>query len=1146
MKNRFQRLLVLLISSLVITMGVFFIGRSFYTLPQYQQQLQHQISEHSATMHRFLDTIQPTNLNFEQHNKLVTQPFTILFYQDHQLTYWNNNSFQLTTAQLDSIRSSDSDAVLSGLHAFRQIHFLYLYRPLRNNTAVLTAMPLAIPDAFQLANDSTFPLLSANGQIMASLEGPEVLTSHSFQRIVFLGTCLSIIFLVLCLHQLASRQRHAWVGGSIIMSFIVIFQFLPIADWIQIYFYQLKGLQQFFSIPVLSTSLGQLLISSILLLWLMSFFHREFELKKEVYLPKSSQYILSFLNYLTIILGFVILTNLFQSFVVDSDLIFDFDQVFKLNIFGLFAMLSAVFLLFAFFLFTHRMMRTLVHIGLSRNQRLQTLIGALLLMGPILIWTTTSLPLLQMLLLTMLYILLFDLFVESGPPTLTWMLIWMLFFAAYTAVLLFKFNLDKDQKSRLAYAQALSQPSDSLAYSAFQQILHDTTPLNLNYLTDKYLDHYYQLQSVPKNTIDLNKYQRNSAGIWQAKSWATAYPFLATYDSVHYLALQPKERQVRQLIQTILPVEAYKNQASAESYDFLVTHQGKVRTAKGSLQHLQPLPAPGTSVNRLSSSRALLTYHAPNGSVVSVAKDMGGYIKPMSLFSYLYVLLLIAAFGLLLVARLTHSLPESLNLPILSTTSLKSRIHLVVIGLIIGAFIIIGWATISSFRDSEARQYQNQISQRLGTVLRDLEHELQLYQEKNDTIDLRQIPNQLSEIHHVDINTYDLNGKLLASSLAPLYEQQQLLPRMHPTALKDLQFGRKALSPQDETLDNHTFKTIYIPLRTNEDTFSGYLGLPYEVEDSWMDRSFSDFIGTLLNVYVFLLFIAGGIAIAVANSITKPITAIGEKFKSLKLGRNEPLEWESEDEIGALIKAYNNMIDQLEESTEKLKQSEREGAWREMAKQVAHEIKNPLTPMKLSIQYLIRVAQSDPDRVKEMLPRVSQTLVEQIEGLARIATEFSNFAKMPQAKNSHFRLNDVVRSVYHLFTEVPQDDLHIDLHATEEELEVFADRENLMRVLNNLVKNAIQAIPDTRKGHLQIKLLRIGKKAQISVKDNGTGISEELQEKVFYPNFTTKNSGMGLGLAISKNIIDAAGGRIYFETEYGKGTTFFIELPLQS
>ncbi|MCI5082609.1 MAG: hypothetical protein MRY78_12995, partial [Saprospiraceae bacterium] len=260
MKNRFQRLLVLLISSLVITMGIFFIGRSFYTLPQYQQQLQHQISEHSATMHRFLDTIQPTNLNFEQHNKLVTQPFTILFYQDHQLTYWNDNSFQLTTAQLDSIRSSDSDTALSGLHAFRQIHFLYLYRPLRNHTAVLTAMPLAIPDAFQLANGSTFPLLSADGQIMASLEGPEVLTSHSFQRIVFLGICLSMIFLVLCLHQLAnqvSRQRHAWIGGSIIMGFIVVFQFLPISTWIEHYFYELKGLQQFFSIPVLSTSLGQ-------------------------------------------------------------------------------------------------------------------------------------------------------------------------------------------------------------------------------------------------------------------------------------------------------------------------------------------------------------------------------------------------------------------------------------------------------------------------------------------------------------------------------------------------------------------------------------------------------------------------------------------------------------------------------------------------------------------------------------------------------------------------------------------------------------------------------------------------------------------------------------------------------------------------
>ena len=214
-----------------------------------------------------------------------------------------------------------------------------------------------------------------------------------------------------------------------------------------------------------------------------------------------------------------------------------------------------------------------------------------------------------------------------------------------------------------------------------------------------------------------------------------------------------------------------------------------------------------------------------------------------------------------------------------------------------------------------------------------------------------------------------------------------------------------------------------------------------------------------------------------------------------------------------------------------------------MAKQVAHEIKNPLTPMKLSIQYLQHALRSDPGRAVEMISRVSKTLIEQIDGLARIATEFSNFAKMPKAQNEQLNLNEAVSSVYNLFTEHQEPAEDIQLILPEYPVPAFADKGQLIRVLNNLLKNAQQAIPEGRHGQIIIQLYQHDGNSIIKVSDNGSGIPEEVQPKVFEPNFTTKSSGMGLGLAMCKGMVEAAGGRLYFKTSKDEGTDFFVELP---
>ncbi len=316
----------------------------------------------------------------------------------------------------------------------------------------------------------------------------------------------------------------------------------------------------------------------------------------------------------------------------------------------------------------------------------------------------------------------------------------------------------------------------------------------------------------------------------------------------------------------------------------------------------------------------------------------------------------------------------------------------------------------------------------------------------------------------------------------------------------------------------------------------------YFIDKNSMPQA-SQILSNFLNVYVLLFLVAGAIAIALANSISKPVEILGEKLEILNLSENNDLlKWDKQDEIGKLIEIYNRTVKKLEESAKIISKIERDSAWREMAKQVAHEIKNPLTPLKLNIQYMQGVVGNTPERAADMVKQLAPSLIEQINNLDKIATEFADFAKMPQASNEKVRLNEIVKAVHDFFRK--REDIDIQLYVPINDLIVFADKNHLVSILNNILKNAIQAIPTDKVGKIVIELYKKNNDAIVKITDNGTGIPDEMLSKVFSPNFTTKNSGTGLGLAISTNMIQAFNGKIYFETEVGKGTSFFVEIPL--
>jgi nitrogen fixation/metabolism regulation signal transduction histidine kinase len=341
------------------------------------------------------------------------------------------------------------------------------------------------------------------------------------------------------------------------------------------------------------------------------------------------------------------------------------------------------------------------------------------------------------------------------------------------------------------------------------------------------------------------------------------------------------------------------------------------------------------------------------------------------------------------------------------------------------------------------------------------------------------------------------------------------------------------------------YLSIYVPVLGDNRKTVAYLNIPYFNSQNRLKQEIASFLVTIINLNAFIFLLSGIIALFLTNRITGSFTLISAMMKDVNLGKhNAEIVWTKKDEIGGLVKEYNKMVQKLEESAAALAKTEREGAWREMARQVAHEIKNPLTPMKLSIQYLQKAIYNNAPNVKELSANVAQTLVEQIDHLSRIASEFSQFANIGNARNEVFDLNTLLDSLVYLHD--VQDRVSIHWTPGKEPVMIKADKTQINRLFTNLLQNAIEAIPEEENGTITVQEhtnVNDGK-VIVSIKDSGTGISASTRANIFTPNFTTKTSGTGLGLAICKGIVEQARGNLWFNTEEGKGSIFFVELPL--
>ncbi|MBU3680628.1 MAG: GHKL domain-containing protein [Flavobacterium sp.] len=465
--------------------------------------------------------------------------------------------------------------------------------------------------------------------------------------------------------------------------------------------------------------------------------------------------------------------------------------------------------------------------------------------------------------------------------------------------------------------------------------------------------------------------------------------------------------------------------------------------------------------------------------------------------------------------------------------------------LILIASILMASISIIQFKN-EAKEYHQERLERKETAIKEhINYVLANTKYALTTANLRHIfkdkIHELAQIHQLEINIYSQNGKLLKSSKAS-FSVDKDAPPIPKYIIKLVQSSIDKRYVDIKNSNGVKNRSSYSQIKDAKFKPLGILNIPYVEDDGFYERELQNFLLKLGQVYAFMLVIAFGLAYFLSSYITQSLKTISDKLSETSLTqKNEKIVLEANSkEINLLIRAYNGMVDELEESAIKLAQSEREDAWREMAKQVAHEIKNPLTPMRLTVQSFQRKFDpNDPD-LRQKVRDYSETLIQQIDTMSAVASAFSNFASMPAQQNENLNVVEVVELALDIFNEE-----YLQFECSEKEIIAKIDRTQLIRILTNLVKNAIQSIPENQQDKwVLVTVNRQGSDVEITVADNGVGIEEQNTPYIFEPKFTTKSSGMGLGLGIIKNIIENYKGTITFASQLGKGTQFTVSLPI--
>lgn len=535
--------------------------------------------------------------------------------------------------------------------------------------------------------------------------------------------------------------------------------------------------------------------------------------------------------------------------------------------------------------------------------------------------------------------------------------------------------------------------------------------------------------------------------------------------------------------------------------------------------------------------------YQPDGvSLVVVSFQKAGLLSVMAAASGLYLLSILLLFAFNRLVQTRGQWNKIIQL------SYRNRIEIALIGSVIVIMLGIGYTTVTYTVLRRQFNTEELITSRLQDIQAAVESKMRirdqrLFVEGSSRYELSQIAANLSS----DFSIYDLDGRLVFSSQNKLFDRKLISELAQPEAYFQVTRLEQTIYLQSESIGLFNFKSAYVPLRDGKSQLIGMLHMPSFDTDTIERADLNAFVGNLVSLYIIILLVAGLIVSWLASRITSPIQLLTQVINRAKHGERDDLQaWKRQDEIGELIRSYNEMVMELDKSARLLANTERESAWREMARQIAHEIRNPLTPMKLKLQRLLRDFAENPDRFRERFKDESSLILEQIDVLAAVAGEFGSFAQVQLHQKTVIDLREVLSSVVQLQEQSGTISYKEDLPAAYvgQPCRIYGDAQQIQRAFQNLVQNGIQAVPDDQEVLILVKVSLVDDFFEVLISDNGTGIKAADREKIFQPNFTTKSSGMGLGLAIMKKIVDQNEGFIHFETTEGVGTRFYVRFPI--
>ena len=1061
-------------------------------------------------------------------------------------------------------------------------------------------------------NPSEYPIRSSYGNVLFYLEKtntdrPE--TSWVARLIMLLGVFLLIIYV----HQTAQyiTQRFNLLAGIVFLAAMIVLMRLVTyyyPDILELRTFELFDPSIYGSSFVFS-SLGDLMINSILFCWLMLFISRR--LPTQNLRPLRPRW----LGWLCIVFALMLLVSLtfvfadiLQSLVADAKISFNVTNFFSLTKYSFIGFLILGTLSLSYFFFSQVILNALKQI--SEGSTYVIILVTLFVGLGILTFTRNPAVLelnLYVLIWLVIYILMMQQKIFSGINNrlnISEVLYWLFVFSfSITGVIIFE-NKKIEFEQRKSFAEKLSLRADPSS----ERLLS----IALTYFDNDFLQRSFERFKNPADNADLkDSIIKRSFSAYLDKYDTRIFTFdeserplsnggPISYDTLNTIfRIQGKETSIADLkyfeksfdkFSYIYRKEVVDTFGVKMGYFFVLSEPKQYKSDAlvpelfRQTKELVPEYAPGyyygvynkmdlinyyndypfpTKLSpeqlpkfefevKKNKDYEELWYRHSGDKVVVIAKKDNSFIEGITLFSYLFSTFILLLFIYRTTAFLVRSRFRKGALSEYFQFSIRSQIHSTIIMVSLLSFLIIGVATILFFIKRYDRNNQDKLSRAIQIMVNEVQNQVADHSSFNNGVllfetgahrEVEQLMQEISEIHGTDVNLYDTAGTLRVSSNPLIYNKGVLSEKMNPYAYYNLNILKAVQFVAEEQMGKVDYISVYSPVRDEEGNAYAYLNIPSYSTQGELKQEISNFLVTIINLNAFIFLVAGAIALFITNRITHSFTLIGQKMRDINLQKiNQEIQWNRKDEIGELVNEYNKMVQKLDHSAEALAKSEREGAWRQMAKQVAHEIKNPLTPMKLSIQYLQKAIDNNSPQVKEMTANVAKTLIEQIEHLSKIASDFSQFANIGNQRNELFDLHDVLYSLASLYD--PIENINFSWEPVNQQVILYADKTQLNRLFTNLLQNAIEAPENQHKRNIEVSERINGEYVIVSIKDNGGGIPVHTRDKIFMPNFTTKSSGTGLGLAMSKSIAEQSQGDIWFETINGEGSTFFVKLPL--